>query len=216
MKILFTVLCLSICLSSFSQIKDIDKKEYKTIEIDKEVWLLENLNVSYYNNGDTIPQVQDSSKWANLKTGAWCYYEWEEGDHKVKGKLYNSYAIEDKRGLLPDGFEMPIDWSDWGNVSKWLHEGRESWESDSPEKIKIFMGEDLESTDCHKNKSYYRYGDGQFGTIPSIGFWWLPSDNIDMTYYISRCSGMDGAYFDDFEKDNWKNYGFFIRCYKKK
>lgn len=242
MKSILLILAISISYFSFSQVKDKDAKVYKTITIkgeyktktlyDEEItvtinnatWILENLDVSHYNNGDPIPQVQDSLLWSKLKTGAWCYYEWKEGIHTVKGKLYNYYAIEDKRGLFPADFEMP-QWSDWDNLKKWVAEGAAVNWSENPERIKIFMGEDLENSDynegypiinCTKNKSYYREGNGHFGSVPSVGFWWLPEDKTDMTVYFSRCAGTDGAYFGDFPKENWKNYGFFVRCFKKK
>ena len=76
-KILITILALAMIFSfgvntSVSQVTDIDGNTYKTVTIDSQVWTSENLNVSRYRNGDTIPQVQDSIEWANLKTGAWC------------------------------------------------------------------------------------------------------------------------------------------------
>jgi len=51
------------------------KGDYKSVIINGKEWMAENLNTSIYNNGDTIPQVQDMRKWASLKTGAWCYYQ---------------------------------------------------------------------------------------------------------------------------------------------
>jgi uncharacterized protein (TIGR02145 family) len=213
--VLLLLFCSLISVKPISaQVTDKDGHTYKTLKIGTQEWLSENLNVGHYLNGDPIPQVQDSAAWSKLKTGAWCYYNYKSGDHVVKGKLYNYYAIEDKRGLLPEGFKIADAWDDWKQVAKWLHEGISEYSGDDTSKIRQFMGADLQTQDCWKNKSYYREGNGHFGSLSSIGFWWLPGDKMDMTYTFGRCTGSDGAYFGYAEQPDWKNYGFAIRCYK--
>jgi uncharacterized protein (TIGR02145 family) len=86
---------------------DIDGNNYNELKIENQTWLSENLNVSKYRNGDLIPCIEDQNDWANLKTGAWCYYK-NQFDNGLKyGKLYNWYAINDPRGLAPEGFHIP-------------------------------------------------------------------------------------------------------------
>ena len=82
------------------------------VKIGRQTWASKNLDVSTYRNGDTIPQVQDANAWANLKTGAWCYYENKEENGTTFGKLYNWYAVIDPRGLAPEGYAIP-DLYDW-------------------------------------------------------------------------------------------------------
>lgn len=65
-----------------------------------------------YNNGDTIPEVKDASEWVNLKTGAWCYLNNDSSNLKLKGRLYNWYALNDPRGIAPEGFRVP-EAEDW-------------------------------------------------------------------------------------------------------
>lgn len=90
-----------------SQIIDVDSNIYKTITIGTQEWMAKNLNVEHYQNGDAIPQVQDNEKWNNLTTGGWCYYENKTENGKIYGKLYNRYAILDKRGITPKGWHIP-------------------------------------------------------------------------------------------------------------
>ncbi|MFZ4591245.1 MAG: FISUMP domain-containing protein [Ignavibacteria bacterium] len=94
---------------SFSQVTDKDGNVYKTVTIGNQEWTSENLNVEHYRNGDAIPQVQDYEKWAKLKTGAWCWYENNSANGKTYGKLYNWYAVNDKRGLTPEGWHIATD-----------------------------------------------------------------------------------------------------------
>jgi Fibrobacter succinogenes major domain (Fib_succ_major) len=66
-------------------------------------WMIKNLDVDHYRNGDPIPQVTDLTAWHELTTGAWCYYENNTANGTVYGKLYNWYAVNDPRGLAPSG-----------------------------------------------------------------------------------------------------------------
>lgn len=75
-------------------------------------WTLYNLDVETYRNGDVIPQVTDPTQWANLTTGAWCYFNNDPSNELVYGKLYNWYAVNDPRGLAPTGYHIPSD-AEW-------------------------------------------------------------------------------------------------------
>lgn len=70
-------------------------------------WMTKNLQVTTYRNGNIIPQVTDPTQWANLTTGAWCYYDNDPATASVYGKLYNWYAVNDPRGLAPAGWHIP-------------------------------------------------------------------------------------------------------------
>ena len=77
------------------------------VYIGGQFWMQKNLNVSVYANGDPIPEVQDTTQWANLTTGAWCYYNNDPANGEIYGKLYNGYAMRDPRGLAPSGWRIP-------------------------------------------------------------------------------------------------------------
>jgi uncharacterized protein (TIGR02145 family) len=66
-----------------------------------------NLDTAFYANGDPIPEVRDPTEWANLTTGAWCYYNNDPVLGSIYGKLYNGYAVSDPRGLSPAGWRIP-------------------------------------------------------------------------------------------------------------
>ena len=100
-------------------VTDLDGKGYKGIQIGTQLWIAENLNVSKYRNGDEIPQVQDAAEWAALTTGAWCYYENKDENGTIYGKLYNWFAVNDPRGLAPEGFHIPSD-GEWTTLTDYL------------------------------------------------------------------------------------------------
>ncbi|MFV8324692.1 FISUMP domain-containing protein [Flavobacterium sp. ZS1P14] len=85
---------------------DICGNSYSTIVLNGKEWVQKNLDVCKYRNGDPIPQVQDMTQWNKLTTGAWCYYENKTENGIVYSKLYNGYAVNDPRGLAPDGWHI--------------------------------------------------------------------------------------------------------------
>lgn len=116
-QVILNVFILGFILNSYSQQTEIftdarDDKVYKIVKIGNQVWMAENLNTSHYLNGDSIPQVQDKAEWVALTTGAWCYYQNDAENGKTYGKLYNWYAVNDPRGLAPEGWHIPTD-AEW-------------------------------------------------------------------------------------------------------
>jgi uncharacterized protein (TIGR02145 family) len=81
--------------------------------------MLKNLDVATYRNGDPIPQVTDPTQWANLTTGAWCYYNNDPANGPIYGKMYNWFAVNDPRGLAPIGWHVPIN-SEWTSLENYL------------------------------------------------------------------------------------------------
>ena len=97
-----------------------DAAQMETVTIGSQVWTVKNLNVSTYRNGDKIPQVQNGDVWKTLTTGAWCYYYNDASNGMLYGKLYNWYAVNDPRGLAPNGFHIPTD-TEWKKLSDYLN-----------------------------------------------------------------------------------------------
>ena len=91
---------------------DINGNSYSSLIINNKEWSSKNLAVKKYRNGDNIPEVQSPSDWANLTTGAWCYYN-NDSSNETFGILYNWYAVNDSRGLAPNGWHIPSD-NEWG------------------------------------------------------------------------------------------------------
>jgi len=86
---------------------DVDGNVYSVIKIGTQVWMAENLKVTHYRNGDPIPNITDSLQWKFLLSGAYCDYDNNPDYSTTYGKLYNSYAAEDNRGLAPLGWHVP-------------------------------------------------------------------------------------------------------------
>lgn len=55
-------------------VTDYDGKKYRTVQIGTQIWLTQNLAVTHYRNGDSIPEVTNNITWMSLTTGALCAY----------------------------------------------------------------------------------------------------------------------------------------------
>jgi uncharacterized protein (TIGR02145 family) len=108
---------LKIKLSSYASLVKVDGKlvEWKTVKIGSQIWMTENLNISTFRNGDKIFEAKTLAEWQEAndnKQPAWCYYNNDPANGVKYGKLYNWYAVNDKRGLAPEGWRVPTD-RDW-------------------------------------------------------------------------------------------------------
>ena len=104
---------------SFSQetefIKDIDGNVYKTVKIGNQWWMAENLRVTSYRNGDTIPNITDYKQWSKDTLGAYCNPNNYVKNAAKYGRLYNYFAVKDPRGLVPEGWHV-ASIHDWRNL----------------------------------------------------------------------------------------------------
>ena len=123
-------------LNSYSQatgggMTDINGNTYNTVIIGAQEWTKENLNVSNYTDGTPIPEVADTTQWANLTTGAWFYYNNDPTSSDVYGKLYNWYAVAGiydaasldnpalRKQFAPTGWHVPTD-PEWSTLINYL------------------------------------------------------------------------------------------------
>jgi uncharacterized protein (TIGR02145 family) len=114
-EITFVTTSASLC----GNVNDIDGNTYSSVTIGTQCWMQKNLTVSKYRNGDPIPQVTDPTAFANLTTGAWCYYNNDTVNGAIYGKLYNWYAVNDPRGLAPTGYHVATD-TEWLTLTTYL------------------------------------------------------------------------------------------------
>jgi len=184
-----------------------------SIQIGTQVWQAKNLDVAFYRNGDPIPQVKDAAAWSELTTGAWCWYNNDSTNGTRYGKLYNWYAVNDARGLAPQGWHIPTD-AEWtvlsttllGNAvagGKMKEAGTLNWTSPN-------TGGNNESGFAGLPGGS-RGNNGTFGNVGNYGFWWstTASINVPTNAFWGR------LYYDNDRLDrgsNVKTIGFSVRC----
>lgn len=104
-------------------VTDIDGNVYRTVVIGTQTWMAENLKVTRYRNGDTIPNYADPLQWAGVnpfnQVGAYCNYMNDESYVSTYGRLYNWFAATDVRVIAPIGWHIPTD-EEWRTLSNYL------------------------------------------------------------------------------------------------
>lgn len=116
------LLFINTSLAQQQVLKDIDNNAYTTVQIGKQTWFKENLNVSRFRNGDSIPQMKTAEAWKKAgvdKKPAWCYLNFDPKNGKVFGKLYNCYAVADPRGLAPEKTHVPSE-EEWNSLLNFI------------------------------------------------------------------------------------------------
>ena len=95
--------------AQYGTVTDIDGNVYQTLVIGDQEWMIENLKVTHYRNGDEIQTGYSNSEWENLSIGAYCFYDNDPSNGNTYGALYNWYAVDDTRELAPAGWHVPTD-----------------------------------------------------------------------------------------------------------
>ena len=188
-------------------------KEYKAVTISNQTWMVENLNVNVFLNGDTIPEAKSVNDWISAsknEQAAWCYYDNTTNDGQSHGKLYNWYAVSDKRGLVPEGWRVPSK-EDFRQLIQYL--GGEKLAGAKLKSVN-FWGEKGKGTD-----------ETGFNAVPSgmCQFNGVFSNKNDYSYFwsITDRPGDNAWYFGLNNKNavaklffSQKGNGFSVRCIK--
>ena len=185
--------------------------EENEIKIGDQTWTSKNLDVETCRNGDAIPKVEDQEEWANLTTGAWCYYENETANGTTYGKLYNWFAVKDLRGLAPSGYHVPTD-AEWTILTDYL--GDEVVTKMQSTGLWPVSGWDDDGNSTNESgfaglPGGYRANSGEFDDVGAGGDWWSSSEGSADDAW-GRSLGFD--YGNVYRSLNNKQNGFSVRC----
>jgi uncharacterized protein (TIGR02145 family) len=91
---------------------DVDGNQYRTVKIDNQIWMAENLRTTRYANGDLIQLIKDNLEWRYTSKGAYSYYNNDISNYNKYGALYNAFVVYDDRNVCPCGWHVP-------NIQEW-------------------------------------------------------------------------------------------------
>jgi uncharacterized protein (TIGR02145 family) len=191
---------------------DYDGNNYTTVTIDKQVWMVENLKVTHYRNGEEIPNVTENASWTSLTTGAYSDNKNTPSNADIYGRLYNWYTVADSRNIAPTGWHVPTD-AEWTTLTTYL-----GGESVAGEKMKetgtthwinisnISATNESGFTALPSGSRNFRFG--TFDNLGSVGEFWS-STQFDTSYAWDRYLFSYEAYSHRSKYD--KRYGFSVR-----
>ena len=186
---------------------------FDTVLICSQTWMKKNLSLSRYKNGDMIPEVKDNLTWNSLTTGAWCWYNNDSANFWRYGKLYNWYAVNDARGIAPDGWHVPSA-AEFTNLKNCI--GANSGSYAMTNQFGEWNGSwatDDKSFSAQASGARIPYGNetvNEFSSIGNTACYWISSIN-PLYLYIARNDGGTGPIIPS---NATKNYGFVVRCIK--
>jgi uncharacterized protein (TIGR02145 family) len=183
---------------------------YKSVKIGKQTWMVKNLNVDRFRNGDPIPQAKTNEEWekaGNTGKPAWCYYENDPKNGTNFGKLYNWFAVNDPRGLAPLGYHVPME-DEWTELTENLGEEEMKNSSGWPNTVDTKVYEH-NSTGFSGLPGGYRFSDGTFNEVGYYGYWWSSTENRSDDAH-SRGMNYVGDSLTD--QGGLKDFGFSVRC----
>ncbi len=199
-------------VSEIGTVTDIDGNVYITAKIGDQTWMLQNLKVTNYRNGDHISNVTDDGAWSSLSTGAYCEYDNDGGNVASYGLLYNWFAVDDSRNIAPEGWHVPTD-AEWQTLVDYLggataggklkELGLTHWNSPN-------TGATNESGFSALPGGYRSY-DGSFLDIGRYASFWSSTESNSSNawdrflYY---------GHSDVSRNFNYKSFGFSVRCVK--
>jgi uncharacterized protein (TIGR02145 family) len=189
---------------------------YKSVKIGDQIWMQENLNVSKFRNDDPIPEAKTDEEWLKANQNgqpAWCYYSINSKNY---GKLYNWYAVNDPRGLAPEGWHIPS-YDDWSKLVNDLGENAGSkLKSTTGWKIREEDNSNSTKSGNRNNSSGFaatpggsRLYDGTFNYAGNYGYWWSSTKNSSLSSWNFFLSYEEDDSILDSSDFDW---GFSVRC----
>jgi uncharacterized protein (TIGR02145 family) len=217
-------------------VTDADGNVYQTVKSGNQVWTVENLRTTKYDDGSAIPLVTDSAAWAALTTPGYCYYNNTTNADSIKkyGALYNWYVVNTKK-LAPKGWHVPTD-AEWTTLENYLIANGYNWDGTTTDnKIAKSMAaktdwEIIRSTTpggidndlSKKNRSGFSALPGglraSFGSVSSFGnigrhsWWWSATETDASRAYSRLLDGLSKLFRDS--RGNPKSSGFSVRLLK--
>jgi len=184
------------------------------ITIGNAVWQKSNLTAKTFMNGTPIFQAKNEKDWENAKTKkepAWCYYMYDQSNEEKYGILYNWYAVNDPRGLAPEGWHIPKI-EEWDAMLTFLGGG-------------LVAGNKLRSSKDWKNLNGLSDNAIGFSAKPAgfvssgghffyagVGaYWWCADKNNSKTAFYYQLN-QESDYVS--KSDYTIEVGFSVRCVK--
>jgi uncharacterized protein (TIGR02145 family) len=201
---------------SYNEISDHEGKVYKSVQIGNQIWMAENLSVSTFQNGDSIPTTTPYDK--DIASEISALYQWVYNGDQIflpnYGRLYTWNVVTDKRGVCPTGWRMPTE-KDWDLLVQFV--GGESvagGKLKEKDTLHWFPPNSYASNSVGFTglPGYYRNDKLKRHTIGHEAYFWT-STEYDAT--TSFCYGFsnESSYIDYTQFP--KNRGLSVRCIKE-
>ncbi len=195
---------------------------FRAKEIGEQCWMVENLKAFSYRDGSAIPNLPASADWDGDEEGAYACYNNQISRCDNYGALYNWYAVNNEKGLCPEGWSLPT-YQQWVELERAICQnlGYEDCQEKFPlEIVSGWRGTDeglhLRAVDLEGKDSYgfkalfggFRNTAGPYSFLDEKGFWWTSTSSEDFAFVRV----MDGVQQGIRSVESSRSSGFSVRC----
>jgi len=185
----------------------------KSQTIGTQIWTTKNLNIDHFRNGDKILEAKTDEQWkaaGKNRQPVWCYYNNDSANGKIYGKLYNWYAVNDPRGLAPEGWHVPSD-DEWTQLIDYAGGEDIAGKKLKSKSIRLWSDNDngTDDYDFAGFPSGNRDLNGTF-SIGNCGIWWSSSEYTIESAWL-RYLNFNVKVFRNYD---YKRFGSSVRCVK--
>ena len=204
----------SVCIAQEKNtVTDADGNVYHTVKIGNQVWTVENLRTTKYNDNTPIALDTLAINWAKGISGEYCYFKNTTNKDSIKkyGALYNWYAVDTKK-LAPPGWRVPMN-EDWAHLISYLVNNGYNWDGTKignkcakslaaqsdwqTDKTPGAVGCDLSKNNQSGFSALpggFRFYGGNFDPFGILGSWWSATD--DKEYNHASCYQIYSDYYN--------------------
>ncbi len=200
---------LNVADNSVHYVTDVDGNVYPVVRIGAQHWMAENLRVTHFRNGDPIPHVGENYQWSILSSPAvTAYNDMACVYAPVFGMLYNSFAVNDTRGICPDGWTIP-DAAKWQQLADWINnEG----DGGSMKTVPLWHPPNTNATNSTGFSALpagYRDENGQYLMLYAAGLFWMAQDEPSPEMPATWLTNTSGTLYND---NRPAREGLSVRC----
>jgi uncharacterized protein (TIGR02145 family) len=186
-----------------------DEHDYTLVEIGAQCWFAENLQADSYSNGATIPYRADAADWSAMTIGAQVEANGDAALSSNYGRVYNSYAVQDGRGLCPAGWHVPSD-TEWTNLMDGLGGLAVAGAALKSTSLDAPAWNGTNAAGFFGLPSGQRAADGSFIEFDARGSWWSSTLSGSATNYWNYQLSDDASAERD--QDGAPGSGLSVRC----
>ena len=110
---------ISSCKKDEVNITDVNGNIYHSVTLGSQVWMVENLKATRYNDGTDLDNITNQASWASAYASSYCWYDNDMKTYKEPfGALYNLKAVKSNK-LCPAGWHIPTE-AEWTTLTTFL------------------------------------------------------------------------------------------------
>jgi uncharacterized protein (TIGR02145 family) len=190
------------------EVSDVDGNLYKTVTINNQTWMAENLKTTKYNDGTSIPKASGEVAWKDTKSDAYSWFLDDSANKATYSAYYNWYTVNTGK-LCPTGWHVPSD-KEWRMLTNYLGDENVAGKTMKTTSGWSKNGNGTNDSGFSALPLGFRNAKGLFSSTGSSTYWWS-STSYNLNAWYTVLFSKDATAFKYYGQ---KESGFSVRCLK--